>query len=338
MNMNSASTSPISRWYLGVDVGGTNIKLGLIDDSGHVGARRTIPTREEEGAEPAVGRIGAACRALTAEAGIDLSAIRAAGLATPGTMDIERGWMLDPPNMPHWSNYPVRDALARELGLPVAFLNDANAAAYGEFWVGSALEADSLAMLTLGTGVGGGLIVNGQIIHGLHSFGSEVGHMVVDPREDARQCVWGGGRGELEAYASASAVVARAEEQLSQFPSSLLRDVSPLTARAIFEAAEAEDALSLQLIDETARILGVAITTLVHLIDPGCVLLGGAMNFGGSQSRVGQRFLEGIRSEFRRRAFSVVAETTIDFATLGGDAGFIGAAGYARQYRFDGPR
>ncbi len=317
--------------YLGIDVGGTNIKLGLVDATGEVRARDQIATCEPEGAASAVERIGEACRRMVEVAGVRLEELRGAGLATPGTMDIARGWMLDPPNMPHWSRFPIRDALSSELGLPVAFLNDANAAAFGEYWVGGGANSDSLAMITLGTGVGGGLIVDGRIIHGLHSFGSEIGHMIVDPGPQARLCVWGGGRGELEAYASASAVVARAAERLSDAPQSRLAGVDPLTARAIYESAEAGDTLSLELIDETARILGIAITTLVHLIDPGRVLLGGAMDFGGMASPVGRRFLEGIRSEFLRRAFRVVDQTQIEFATLGSDAGFIGAAGFAHQ-------
>ena len=123
-------------------------------------------------------------------------------------MNIPAGMIHDPTNLPHWRFFPIRDVLCRDLGMPVAFNNDANVAAYGEFWVGSGREAKGLILLTLGTGVGGGIIVDGVVVEGVNSFGAECGHIIVDSRPDARLCVWGGGRGELEAYASASAVAA----------------------------------------------------------------------------------------------------------------------------------
>ncbi len=321
------------RWFYGVDVGGTNIKLGLVDDGGRVLARRTIPTHEPKGPADAMARIAGALPEMLAEAeGQSSGRVAAVGLATPGTMDIPSGRVLEPPNMPHWRHYDVRDDLARRVGVPVAFLNDGNAAAYGEYWIGRGRDFRSMIMLTLGTGVGGGIIVDGRLIHGSHSFGSECGHMVVDSREDARLCVWGGGRGELEAFASASAVVARTRDRLQAGEaSSLQQKAEQLTAKDVYLAAREDDRLALAVIDETARYLGIAITTLVHLIDPGLVVLGGAMDFGGKGDAVGDRFLTGICEEFHNRAFHVVRDTTvIDFATLGSDAGFIGAAGYAR--------
>ncbi len=325
-------TAP-ARWFYGIDVGGTNTKLGIVDDAGQVQAQTVIPTEEPRGPADAMARIGRALERLREEASqADSVAIVAAGLATPGTMDIPAGKICEPPNMPHWRDFPVRDELASRLGVPVAFLNDGNAAAFGEFWVGAGRAYRSMIMLTLGTGVGGGIIVDGRLIHGSHSFGSECGHMLVDSREDARHCVWGGGQGELEAYASASAVVARVGDRLRQGEPSRLAELGEdVTAKSVYQAACEGDELALDIIDETARYLGVAVTTLVALVDPGLVVLGGAMDFGGRDDLVGERFLQGIRDEFRRRAFSVVGEQTVlDFATLGSDAGYIGAAGYAR--------
>jgi glucokinase len=202
--------------------------------------------------------------------------------------------------------------------------------------VGSGREFDSLIVLTLGTGVGGGIIVNGRAIEGVHSFGAECGHIIIDSRPDARLCVWGGGRGELEAYASASAVVQQAQSLLDQGrTSSVTRRLAQgeeLTTLMLSEEAEAGDELALEVILETATYLGIGIVTLVHTIDPGAVILGGAMNFGGLATTVGQKFLEQVTKEFRRRAFAVVADTKIDYASLGGDAGYIGAAGIARSH------
>jgi glucokinase len=189
-------------------------------------------------------------------------------------------------------------------------------------------------MFTLGTGVGGGIILSGNSIDGEHSFGSELGHLIVDCREDARLCVWGGGRGELEAYASASAVVARTQEALAAGRRSSLErrlvDGAELSAKMLHEEAESGDSLALEIILETARYVGVGITCVVHAVDPGLVVIGGAMTFGGDTSEIGRRFLREVRTEFTRRAFAVVAGTIIDYAALGGDAGLIGAAGIAR--------
>jgi glucokinase len=179
------------------------------------------------------------------------------------------------------------------------------------------------------------VIVEGKSIDGNNSFGSECGHIVIDCRENARTCVWGGGRGELEAYASASAVVRFAQEELENGCESSVRarvnngeQLSPLM---LCEEAEKGDDFSMRIILETARILGVGVVSLVHVVDPGIVVLGGAMNFGGNKTKTGRRFLNRVREEFRSRAYPVVRDTTvIDYATLGSDAGYIGAAGIAR--------
>lgn len=322
-------------FFIGIDVGGTNTKIGIVDDAGQVLGFDSIETREELGPADLFTRSAAAVDRMMTARGIARTDVKAAGLGTPGPMDIPQGMILDPTNMPHWRFFPVRDELSRVLGVPVAFNNDANSAAFGEFWVGSGRQYDGLILLTLGTGVGGGIIVDGQVIEGVNSFGAECGHVIVDSRPDARLCVWGGGRGELEAYASASAIVARAEQLLSEGRASSLRarieGGDPLSTLMLSEEAERGDELSLEVILEAATYLGIGIVTMVHMIDPGAVILGGAMNFGGSRARVGHQFLSRVRDEFRSRAFDVVGKNTlIDFASLGGDAGFIGAAGIAR--------
>lgn len=322
-------------FFVGVDVGGTNTKLGLVDDLGRTLAYRSIATDEAQGPADAIRRIHLAMRDLVAHVALPWDDVAVVGLGTPGSMDIAKGMILEPPNMPNWRYFPVRDRLSEACNKPVAFANDANAAAYGEFWVGRGREFPSMVMFTLGTGVGGGIILNGRSVDGENSFGSELGHLVIDCRPDARLCVWGGGRGQLEAYASAPAVVARAREALAKGRSSLVRsrldDGVELTPLMLAEEAEKGDAFSLEIILETARLLAVGIVNAVHTVDPGAVILGGAMHFGGREKDVGRRFLDEIRSEFQQLAYHVVAHnTTIDFATLGGDAGYIGAAGIGR--------
>lgn len=326
----------VSPLFAGVDVGGTNIKVGIVDDAGNTLERTSIPTHEEQGVEAAMLRSRDAVVGLLSQLSLSLDDIAAVGLGSPGSMDIPSGMILEPPNMPTWRDFPIRDCLAEACGKTVSFANDANAAAYGEFWVGTGRQFSSMVMFTLGTGVGGGIIIGGVSLDGEHSFGSELGHLVIDHNPDARLCAWGAGRGQLEAYASAPAVVARATEELAGGRESSVRarleQGEALTPLMLFEEAERGDQFSLDVIDETARYLGVGVTNVVHAIDPGAVVIGGAMTFGGRAAATGQRFLGRVRKEFQGRTFEVCRDSVvIDYASLGGHAGYLGAAGIARE-------
>jgi glucokinase len=309
--------------------------LGLVDNLGRTIVRTSIRTLQERGPEDAIRRITEVQAQLLSHAGLDDTRLVAVGLATPGTMDIQRGLILQPHNLPAWAQFPVRDALAHACGRPVAFANDANAAAYGEFWVGRGAEFHSIVLLTLGTGIGGGIIIGDLSVDGEHSHGSEIGHTLIDYHPEARQCGCGQ-RGHLEAYASANAVIARTGEALQAGrASSLEQRVEagvPLTPLLVAEEAERGDRLALEIIMDTASYLALGTVNMMHTIDPGAVIFGGAMTFGGAESSLGQRFLERIRQEVHRRCFPTLVETTvIDFALLGSHAGYIGAAGVARQ-------
>jgi glucokinase len=323
----------VSPFYLGIDVGGTGIKLGIVDDIGKTLGFTSIPTEEPRGPADAMQRVSASATELLSTIGLSKKDIARVGLGTPGSQDIPKGMLIQPPNHPHWHHFPIVKCLEQAIGLPVSFANDANAAAFGEFWVGTGAVYSSMVLLTLGTGVGGGIIIDNQLVVGQNSFGGECGHMIIDPRPDARLCVWGGGRGHLEAYASASAVAQRAKEELAAGAvSSLSGSVETLTTKKIYQAAETGDVFSLKIIDETADYLALGIATIVHTLDPGLIVLGGAMNFGGTQSPIGTRFLKRIEETFRQRSFEYVAKgTKIEFASLGGDAGYLGAAGIARM-------
>jgi glucokinase len=324
-------------FFAGVDVGGTSVKIGLVDDLGRPLAFNSIATDPARGPADGTRRMARAVQAVIAAVGLRPEEICGVGLGTPGTMDIPAGRLVDPPNLPGWVDFPIRDELSRECGLPVSFTNDAAAAAYGEYWVGSGRGLPSMVMFTLGTGIGGGIIVNDFSIDGQHSHGAECGHIVIDCTEGARICSCGQ-PGHLEAYASALAVVRRTHEALDAGRTSTLRArlaadglLTPLT---LAEEATAGDELSLEIVDETARFLGIGIVSVMHTIDPSGVVLGGAMNFGGNATDLGRRFIGRVRQEVHRRAFPVLArETTIEYAVLGGDAGFIGAAGIARLAR-----
>lgn len=317
----------------GIDVGGTNIKVGLVDAAGGTLAFDNIPTEVPQGPDAAIRRMAQKVADLIDQVGADRGDLARAGLATPGTMDIPNGLLLHPHNLPGFENYPVRDRLAAACGAPVSYNNDANAAAYGEYWVGRGRDYTSMVLLTLGTGVGGGIIIHGEVIDGHHSHGAECGHLIIDYHDDARVCPCGK-PGHLEAYASATGVVARTQDALSGGAESslngLVQSGEELSSKAVYEHARDGDAFALDVVLETAMYLGVGITSFLHVIDPEAVVLGGAMDFGGPGDPIGDRFLARIREEVDRRAFPVLAErTVIDFASLGGDAGYLGAAGIA---------
>ena len=320
-------------YYLGIDLGGTNIKAGVVDQQGCPQSHCSQPTEAQRGPQHGVERICHTAERAIQESGIELAAIRAIGLATPGTMDIPGGLLLDPPNLPGWINLPIRQLVADHFGKPTVLQNDANAAAYGEYWAGAGRTAQSLVMITLGTGVGGGIIVGDTIIQGEHSHGSECGHIIVQ-MENGRRCV-SGQYGTLEAYVSAKSLVERCQEQLPEHPDSALHQKlnaqQPLTALLIAEVASSGDPFALELVLETARYLGIGLTSLMHTINPNVFLIGGAMTFGRDATELGRQFLKRVREEVRARAFPVPYENTpILFASLGGDAGFIGAAGCAK--------
>jgi len=325
-------------FFVGVDLGGTNIKVGVVDDLGRPLSWLTIPTQSERGPEDAARRMGSAVLEAIGKAGLEPSSAVRVGLGSPGAIDVAAGVLVKMANFKGWDNFPLRDRVSAHCGLPLTLMNDANAAAYGEFWVGSGRDFHSMVLFTLGTGIGCGIIVGELTIDGENGCGAECGHMIIDCSDSARPCGCGQ-RGHLEAYTSATAVVKRAREALQAGrPSSLnkrLAQHQELTPKLLAEEAEAGDALSLEIVAKTARNLAVGIVNLMHTIDPNGVLLGGAMTFGGNETPLGRQFLAWIKEEIARRAFPVLVEKTIiDFASLGGDAGFIGAAGVARlEYR-----
>ncbi len=321
-------------YFVGVDVGGTNIKIGLVDAAGDTLAYHTTPTEQDKGAEDGCQRIVQVIAEILSEIGAEADSVARVGLATPGPMDIPAGMILRPGNLPGWWDFPIRDRLSHHAGHPVAFANDANAAAYGEYWRGAGAQYQSMVLLTLGTGVGGGIVVGDTLIEGSHSCGSECGHMLINPADDAWMDSLGK-TGSLEAYTNASSVVRRVTEAIDSNEFSSLaarRDAGEeITPRIVAEEAEAGDAVAHRAVMDTAHWLGIGIVSLAHAIDPDAIVLGGAMNFGGADNPLGREFLQHIRNTAYPRMLEPLREVVkIEFASLGGDAGYIGAAGLAR--------
>jgi glucokinase len=311
-------------YYVGLDVGGTTMKAGVVDDAGRPLSAVCLPTEAAKGQEHGLNRMAESIRAAIAAADLAPGRIAAIGVATPGTMDIPAGLILDPPNLKPWQNMAVRQPIQERFGVPTAFQNDANAAAMGELWAGAGKGVHSLVLFTLGTGVGGGIILGDTVVQGEHSHGGELGHIMIE-MTNPRRC--GCGRlGCLEAYASATAVVKRAREAIDAAGRpSPLAGKSEMTAKDVFEAAAGGDAVAENVVEETAYYLAVGAVNLMHTIDPDVIA------FAGGMIAAGDGFLERIRRHVKQMAFPVPAERTrVCYAELGSDAGFIGAAACGR--------
>ena len=323
--------------FVGVDLGGTNIKVGVLNDMGEKLAYLSTPTLVEKGPEDATKRMADTIHAAINAAGLKPEEVAQVGLSSPGTMDLPSGMLIRPSNLPGWNFFPIRDKLAEYSGLPVTFAHDGPAAAFAEYWIGAGQGEQGLIVLTFGTGVGCGIVLDGHVWNGIHSHGGEAGHNLIDTSENARWCKCGQ-RGHLEAYASATGVANRTIEYVeAEFKTSLTERVrarkrNDEIPKMVYEEAENGDELAIRIVKETARYLAYGMVSLIHTLDPSCILLGGAMTFGGNATETGRMFRETVKKEACDRIFLHLAERLrVDYATLGNDAGYIGAAGLARQ-------
>lgn len=318
--------------YVGLDVGGTTMKAAVVDDAGVPRPAVSLPTQPELGQERGLETMCEAIRRAVRAAGLQLADIAAIGVATPGLMDIKLGLILDPPNLKPWRNVAVPAHIRKVFDKPTAFQNDANAAAMGEFWVGAGREFDSMVLFTLGTGIGGGVILDGKVLEGNASHGGELGHMRIDLPDRGRLCGCGR-RGCLEAYGSATAVVARTREALATYRGptrlrELLRDGdgTEINSKEIFDVAAAGDHLAGEIVDDTAYYLALGACAVMATVDPQLIC------FAGGMVAAGDPFLAKIREYVGRFGLSYPAsKVQVRYAQLGSDAGFIGAAACGRQ-------
>ena len=317
--------------YIGLDLGGTNIKSAVLDETGRLLASASVPTNAQRGPEAVIAALVAAAHDVAARVELDMARVDAIGIGSPGPMDFDAGVIISAPNLPDFVNVPLRERIAAGTGRPTVLENDANAAVLGEYWTGAAADPAirHVVMLTLGTGIGAGLIVDGRIVHGAFGNGGEGGHIIVVP--DGRACACGQ-RGCLEAYASASRTARRAEEAFaaatggatSVLAREYVPDKKPLTAKAVFDAAIAGDALATRIVDETATYLGIACVSFCRLLDPQIILFAGGMILSGD-------FLfDRVRRVFAEHTWTAAADRVrITPAALGNDAGVIGAGAVA---------
>jgi glucokinase len=313
------------RYIVGIDLGGTNIVSGcLAEDGSAILGVRSVATGAEEGPDAVVQRIITAAKESIAETrkavpGADLIG---AGVGAPGPLNTRSGMVLLTPNL-GWVNMPLRQRLRDGLGLRTALDNDANCAVLGEWWMGAARGTRMAVGLTIGTGIGGGIIIDGRLYHGASDIAGEVGHMTIDINGRRCKC---GNYGCIEAYASGPNIALRAVEALesgteSSLPGYVGGDLAKITAQTVYRAAQAGDELALEVVRDTAKFLGAAVASLVNIFNPEAVVIVGGVTLAGESLFVP------LRREVNRRAFKpAVRVCRIVPGELTGVAGVYGAA------------
>jgi glucokinase len=315
------------KWLVGVDLGGTTIKMAFINLDGEMIDKWEIPT--DKTGKTITADIANAIDQKLHELNQPKSRLLAIGMGAPGPVNTETGFVYKTTNL-GWVNYPLKDRLEAATSLPAVIDNDANIAALGEMWKGAGAGAKDLICVTLGTGVGGGIISNGNIVHGVNGAGGEIGHITSIPKGGAPcNC---GKTGCLETIASATGIVRITLEKLKKdSKSSILHErwnnSGNITAKDVFNTAKENDELALQIVDEVTYHLGLALANLANGLNPEKIVIGGGV------SKAGNILINGVRQYFDQFAFPRVAEgATITAATLGNDAGVIGGAWLAKMH------
>jgi len=322
-------------YIIGVDLGGTSINAGAVPfGGGTVLGMRSLPTESQHGAKFVVDRMVGMIRSVIDDAkregGFSDDAVRGVGLGSPGPLDRSTGTVIETPNL-GWRNFPLRDLIANAIGLEAELDNDANAATLGEWWQGAGRGVRSLVGLTLGTGIGGGLVLDGEVYHGVSDAAGEIGHMTINSTGRKCNC---GNYGCLEAYASGPAIAARAVEGREAGAASMLLDMvggdfTRITAETVSEAILAGDGYAADVMRETATVLGIGVANLINLLNPEMIVISGGV------TRAGDHLFEPLLAEVRKRAFRKAAESCrIVPSALGDMAGVVGAAAMFRIARF----
>lgn len=303
-------------YAFGVDIGGTTIKMGLFSTSGDLLETWEIPTRTEANGAHILEDIAQSIDAKLNEKSISRLDVEGIGMGVPGPIGPD-GTVFRCVNL-GWGVFNVEQTLSQRTGLKVRAGNDANVAALGEMWQGGGKGYHTLVMITLGTGVGGGVILDGKIVAGTNGAAGEIGHIPM--QDDDPETCGCGKRGCLEQYASANGIVRITNRYLAAHPDAqtVLQNIQPLTSKAIFDAARAGDAVSREMVDQVGYLLGKAMATIACVLNPEVFVIGGGM------SKAGDILLDAIRKHYVRFAFHAARETQFRLAELGNNAGIYG--------------
>lgn len=299
--------------FIGIDLGGTNMKMGLVGSRGKVLFELEVPTPKNP--QQAMNLMVQYCAELAGRSNTAWGQIEGIGIGLPGFLDIPKGVILDLTNL-RWKNIPIKAYLEEKLQKPVQIDNDANVAAFGEAWCGAGKGIDHLICVTLGTGVGGGVIVNGDLVYGQNGFAGEIGHIQIDA--DGHQCNCGQ-IGCLETIASASGIIQLVQTSIAKGELTVLNDHS--TTYEVFQAALQQDLVAKKSIDTAIQALARAFVLLSVILNPARFVVGGGV------AKAGDSLFVPLREEYKKRALTYTAkEVEIVPAVLGNKAGFIGAA------------
>jgi glucokinase len=307
------------KWLVGIDIGGTTIKIALISINGEILDKWEIPTNKNNHGNEIPSDIAKALHIKSSEHNLTTDHLLGVGVGAPGPVNDADGSVSVGVNI-GWSNFPLKKKLQEVLSLPVVIDNDANVAALGEMWKGAGDGSSDMLCITLGTGVGGGVIANGDILHGVNGAAGEIGHLTV-VTEDGAPCNCGK-KGCLETVASATGIVRLANVWLQSTDTpSKLRSQQPLTSKVIFDSADEGDVIALKLIEKVAFYLGLSLANVANVTNPQKIVVGGGV------SKAGDTLLNPVKKQFQQFAFPRVAEgAELTIAKLGNDAGVIGAA------------
>ncbi len=310
------------RFALAIDLGGTKVTAAIVGEDGKIVSISTRPTNAQRGGDWVLNRV----KEVAAEA-LEISKIPSkqligVGMGTPGVVDAERGIMLsEAVNIPDWKGRNLKEELERVLGLPIIVDNDANAAGFGEYVFGAGRGSKSLIFVALGTGVGGAVILNGEIVRGVSFVAGEIGHISVDPNGPKCGC---GNYGCVELFASGPAIAQKAREYVLRGVKTKLAEMTTpenLTAEHVAHAAQEGDLLAQSILAEAGKILGVTLAGIANLLNPDCIVIGGGV------AQAGNWLIEPVRWEIKRRALPDATKVLqVLAAALGTNAGVLGAA------------
>lgn len=313
----------MTQYLAGVDLGGTYIKTALVTFEGEIVQKVEVDSEKEKGPDGVISNIHKSVEMAVEKAGCEIHDVKGIGIGSPGPMDTKEGIVTRPVNLPGWENVPLRKKVSEYFNLPGNLENDANAAAYGEYWKGGGQGSELMIAYTLGTGVGGGIVIRGHLVRGTNDVAGELGHMTIKDGGELCNC---GNHGCLEAYASATALVRRSLAKLNSGAESILRkwidEGRELSAKLINEARLEGDEFARDALEELGYYLGVGISAMVNALNPDVVVIGGGV------MNAGDVILNPAREVVKEKTFSEFYENLkIEPAQLGNDAGVIGSAG-----------
>lgn len=309
-------------YNVGVDLGGTNIAVGLVNENCEIVYRGSVPTNAGRDFDEIIKDMGGLINKLISENNIDLSLIKSVGIGAPGILDNEKGTVTDNSNI-KWVNYPIREKLQQYIDKPVYLGNDANVAAWAEYVGGCGKGTKNFLMLTLGTGVGGGMVLNGKLYTGSHNIGAELGHTSFKAGGEKCGC---GTKGCIEAYCSATALIRRAKKALEESPESVMAQAEKISAKTVVDAAVSGDATAVKVFEEYTEDLANVIGSMINFLDPDVIALGGGV------ANAGDVLLEPVRNKYRKYvAFAPIENTKVLAARMGNDAGIVGSAMLGEQ-------